>query len=304
MGSKRRIIDLGIGGLLLLLPALILHSSFKAPQHLSRFDEAVLRLTSPLQSVVSWSIEGIGGALHRYVWLVDVDEENGELRAENDALRLELLRSRRQEHQLAELEILAGLRGQTRAETVGARVISSSINRNFRVARLRIDRGTIGDGASAIPVAAGMPVINADGLVGRIHRVYGDFSDVLLVSDTQSSIDVIVARTGGRGVLTGLASEDSYRCKIEYLEQESQVRVGDAIVTSGLGSQFPAGLPVGQIVAISGLKHGLYQEVEVRPAVDFGKIGSLLILLAPPLAADPQPDTMAASGRAEGVRPL
>src|SRR5687767_1241962 len=90
MTLRRRLIDWSLAGLLLILPAMILRSSLKDPEETSKLDEAVLRVSAPLQAAVSWFVDSIGGGWSRYVALVDVEDENRELRAENERLRKEL----------------------------------------------------------------------------------------------------------------------------------------------------------------------------------------------------------------------
>jgi rod shape-determining protein MreC len=276
---RRRILDYGLAAALLALPVLILQVRLKDPGRLSGFDQAVMRISAPLQAGMSWLIEGVGGVWNRYVALVDVEEENRELRAENERLRHQLGAARRAAADAATLEQLVQLRRQTDAETIGARVIASSINPYFRVVRLRLDRG---DGE----VQVGMPVLDERGLVGRVHRVYGRHSDVLLVTDPDSSIDVVIPRTGGRGWVTGMARDDVYRCKIEFLERGKPVQVGDKVVTFGLGA-LPAGIPVGVVSAVHAASYHMYQEVEIEPAVDFASLRRVLVVLSPPPAPDP-----------------
>ncbi len=297
MVLKRKYMDYALAGLLLLLPAMILRSSLKQPEDLGGFDKAVLRISSPLQRAASWIVGGIGGVWSDYVWLVRVEDENDELRAVNLRLRQELGEAQRAADELAALEELVDLKRNTRAETAAAHVIASSINAHFRVNRIRIDRG-------AEQVAEGMPVISAEGLVGRVLHAYGSYSDVLLVSDPQSAIDVIIPSTEGRGVVSGLASDDSYECEIEYLEQGKAVSVGDEVVTSGLGKRFPEGLVVGKIASVDSAEHGLYQKVTVKPAVDFSSLDHVLILLAPPPPADPDREVDRKSRRAYGMEPF
>ncbi len=294
---KRRYVDYAIAGLLLLLPAILLRSSLKSPEELGGFDKAVLRISSPLQAAASWVVGGVGGYWGDYLWLVDVEDENDRLRASNLRLREDLGHASRDAAHLHALEELLDLKRRTQAETAAAHVIASSINSHFRVNRIRIDRGDS-------QVEVGMPVINAEGLVGRVLHSYGVYSDVLLVSDPQSSVDVVVAKTGGRGLLKGLASDDSYICEIAYLEQGKAVSIGDEVVTSGLGKHFAEGLVVGHIVSIDSAEHGLYQKVRVKPAVDFSSLQSVLILTAPPPPSDPDKDKKRKSASAHGMEPF
>jgi rod shape-determining protein MreC len=293
---KRRILDYGLSAILLAIPALILHASLKEPESLNRFDQAVLRVSSPLQAGASWIIEGVGGIWNGYVWLVDVKEENDELRADNRRLREELAKARRRATDTEVIEELVGLRKRTPADTIGGRVVASSANSFFRVSRIRIDRGDS-------EVETGMPVINQDGLIGRIGRVYGEYADVLLTSDPSSSVDVKVQRTGSQGSLHGLGREDSYACEIEMLQRGKEpVQVGDLIVTSGLGD-FPAGIEVGHVEKVTTKDYALFQEVEVTPIADFSNLTHVLVVLAKPPSADPDAAERRPAERAFGVFP-
>jgi rod shape-determining protein MreC len=146
-----------------------------------------------------------------------------------------------------------------------------------------------------------MAVLASAGIVGRVQRVFPPYCDVLLAADPKSSIDVLVARTSGRGVLKGKAGSDRYRTRIEYLERKDEAEVGDLVVTSGLGGAFPRDLPVGKIVRVEKRGFGLYQEAEVEPVVDFGKLRDVLIVVpreaqpAGPVPM-PQPSPQAAKG--------
>lgn len=277
---RRRILDYGLAALCVLIPAIILHAGLRQPSDLNGFDRAVLRVSAPLQAGASWIIEGFGSLWGDYVWLVDVEEENDELRAENTKLQHELAVARRLSTDTEVLEKLVGLKRRTAAETVAARVISSTANSFFRVLRIRLDRGED-------ELRDGLPVIDENGLVGRVHKAFGTYADVLLLSDPQSSIAVVVPRSGAQGVLTGLGSDESYGCRVEYLDREKEVAVGDLVVTSGLGGELPAGIPVGKVSAVTTKEYGRYQEIEVEPAVDYGRLRSVLVLLAPPPPPDP-----------------
>lgn len=299
MTTRRRLIDWVLAGILIIIPALVLRASLSrgAP---SGLDEALLRITAPLQAGVSWIVEGIGGVWSRYVALVDVESENRELREENERLRKELAAMTRRAFDVAALEDLAVVKKRTPADTIGARVIGAPLSPQFRVLRLRIDRGDR-------DVQPGMPVIVGTGPVGRIDKVYGDYADVVLISDPGSKIEVVIPRTGGRGLLIGIGKPDSYACKIEWLERhlkpEGKVQVGDEVVTSGLGASFPPGLVVGKVTKIHG-DDGMFQSVEVEPAVDVSRVRAVMVLLAPPPPADPDAKVKRRSEPAFGGRPL
>lgn len=288
-----------LAGILIIVPALVLRASM-ARGTPSGLDEALLRITAPLQAGVSWIVEGVGAVWSRYVALVDVEAENRELRADNDRLRKELATMTRRAFDVAALEDLAVVKARTPADTLGARVIGAPLSPQFRVLRLRIDRGER-------EVHPGMPVIVGAGPVGRIDKVYGDYADVRLISDPDSKIEVVIPRTGGRGMLIGSGRPDSYACTIEWLERqlrpEGKVQVGDEVVTSGLGASFPPGLVVGKVTEVHG-DTGMFQSVEVEPTVDVSRVRAVMVLLAAPPPADPDAGVKRRSEPAFGGRPL
>jgi rod shape-determining protein MreC len=269
---------------MLLLAVIALRMSARNPGELSALDRGILRVVWPAQSAMSFMARGIAGVAGRYVELTHVRSENEQLARENARLRAELLEMRRLAAESGRYQRLLGLRDLTPAETIAARVISIDASPYFRVARVEIDRG---DGV----VKRGMPVLTPDGVVGRIGRVAGRTSDILLLVDPRSAIDVVVPRTGGRGILRGKAGENGYRCSIEYLARGEPARVGDKVVTSGLGGAFPRDLAVGRISQVLPGAVGLYQEVEVTPDVDFARLSEVLVVVAPPPAPDPEAGT-------------
>lgn len=311
MTLRRRLVDWSLTGVLILLPALVLRASLSRGTP-SALDQALLRITAPLETGVSWVVEGIGGTWSRYIALVDVEAENRELRDDNERLRKDLAAMTRRAYDVAALEDLAVVKKRTPADTLGARVIGAPLSPQFRVLRLKIDRG-------GREVATDMPVITSEGPVGRVDKVYGDYADVVLISDPSSRIDVVIRDpaqpaaqvNGARGLLVGLGRADSYACKIEWLERQgrpspgpdAKVKVGDEVVTSGLGASFPAGLVVGKVGKIIG-DDGMFQSVEVTPTVDVSRVRAVMVLLAPPPPPDPDAKSRRRSEPAFGARPL
>jgi rod shape-determining protein MreC len=279
---------------LVVLALIVLRMSAKSPGELSALDRGILRMVSPAQSAMSFVARGIAGVAGRYVELTHVRGENEQLQRDNARLRTELLEMRRLAEESGRYQRLLGLRDQTPAETIAARVISIDASPYFRVARVEVDRG---DGV----VKRGMPVLTPEGVVGRIGRVSGRTSDIMLLVDPRSAIDVVVPRTGGRGILRGKAGENGYRCSIEYLARGEAARVGDKVVTSGLGGAFPRDLGIGTITKVLPGASGLYQEVEVTPAVDFARLSEVLVVMAPPPAADPDGASRRAPTPARGL---
>jgi rod shape-determining protein MreC len=258
---------------------LVLRQSARAPGEVSTLDRGILTVISPAQAALSSVGRGIRGLTGRYVDLVHVRSENETLRSENSRLRAELFEAKRTAAESLRYQRVLGLRDAVSAETLVARVISIDASPYFRVARIQLDRG---EGM----VKRGMPVLTPEGVVGRVNRVSGDSSDILLSVDPRSAIDVIIPRTGGRGILKGKPGDNGYRASIEYLVHGEQAKEGDLVVSSGLGG-FPRDVPVGKVSRVVKSPAGLYQEVEVIPDVDFARLSEVLVVVAPPPTPDP-----------------
>jgi rod shape-determining protein MreC len=294
VGGSKRWREVLVVAATLFVALFVLRVSARNPGELSMLDRGILRLVSPGQAAMSYVARGITGVAGRYVELKGVRAENESLHRENRQLRAELTEMRRLAEESGRYQRLLGLRDATPAETIAARVIAVDASPHFRVARVEIDRG---EGT----VRRGMPVLTPEGVVGRINRTAGKSSDVLLLVDPRSALDVIAPRTGGRGILKGKSGENGYRCSIEYLARGEPVKEGDAVVTSGVGGAFPRNLAVGHITKIIPGAVGLYQDVEVTPDVDFARLTDVLVVVAPPPTPDPEPASHHTPGRGLAV---
>jgi len=278
-GHRQKVREVVIITAAFVLSLFLLRQSARSPEYLSPLDRGILTLVSPVQSAFATLARSIGHLAGRYVDLVHVRAENEDLRTKNDRLRAELLEAKRGAAESVRFQHLLGLRNAVAAETLVARVIAIDVSPYFRVARIQLDRGES-------LVQRGMPVITPEGVVGRINRTSGETSDIMLSVDPRSAIDVVLPRTGGRGILKGKPGENGYRCAIEYLMQGEQAKEGDLVVTSGLGG-FPRDLPVGKISKIIKNAAGLAQDIEITPDVDFARLSEVLIVVAPAPPVDP-----------------
>jgi len=270
---------------LFLLPVYSLSQSLRYPDRLNAFDRLVLRVSAPLQELLTRPLRGLASLARDYVALVGVRRENLRLREENARLRVAAAQAELLASRLDRAEKLLDLREQLRWRSLSARVVAADASPLFRVTRVRLDRAEPG-------LRPGLPVVAPEGLVGRIRHTYGSYADVLLAVDPESSIDVVVGRTGSRGVLRGLAADNRYRCRLEYLLRSDEVKVGDVVVTSGMGGAVPGGIPVGTLASVRRKEFGLYQEAEVAPVVDFSRLEQVLVLFAP---AESKPPPVARS---------
>lgn len=273
----------------------MVRQSARSPGVLGPIDRTVVALFTPLQRLLVGGARASVGFVQRTFDLARARAETEALRQENQRLQGQLLQARRAADESGRLQRLIGLRDATTEATLAGRVIAIDASPRFRVARITLDRG-------AALVRRGMPVITPAGVVGRIDAVTPGSSSVQLAVDPQSTIDVVIPRTGGRGLLVGKLGENGYRCEVQYLSRGEEPRPGDQVVTSGLGG-FPRDLPVGVVVRVGRKSAGLFQEVEVAPAVDFVRLAEVLVVVAPPTVAEPEPAKERALRASRGLVP-
>lgn len=254
------------------IPFFFLRTTLKDPTRYDEFDRLMLPVVGWLQNAVDRPVRGAAEIWSDYIYLVRVKRENDRLTAENARLRAEVARHQSEYAENHRLRRLLQLRVETPGEVYAAEVIARDTSPEFRVTRLAITS------QDRTRLRSGQPVITPDGLVGQVSRVFGDYADVLLSVDSRSAVDVIVERSSARGIVRGTGERDRYAAKVEYLQRTDDVRVGDAVVTSGLGCRFPRGLLVGRVAAVTRREFGLYQEVEIAPAVNFSRLSEVLVL--------------------------
>jgi rod shape-determining protein MreC len=273
MNYFRRFRDAAISMALLAIPFFVLSANLKDPSDTNVLDRLILQASAPIQYVAMEMADAVSGVVEEYVYLVQVKREHDRLRRELGRLTEENRKLHAQARENQRLKELLQLRERIGSETVSARVIAKQILPSFRVIRVRVDRG------DRERVKRGMPVVSSEGLVGQIQRTWSRYSDVLLTVDERSAVDVTIPRTGARGMLRGTGSSDNYSCRVQYLQRMDEVQVGDHVYTSGLGQRFPASILVGTVSKVERKEFGLYQEVEVTPAVNFSSLDEVLVLM-------------------------
>lgn len=250
-------------GLSLVLAALLAYSlGVRSGAQSNWLDRLSLRLGQPLASATTslrHGVAGIGGAL--------LPGGGSDLDAENRRLRAELAGQTELRQENERLRRLLGFVEETAARTVAARVIAEDASSWFRT--IEIDRG------SADGVREGLPVVNAAGLVGRVVRSTPHAARVLLITDASSAVAVLVQDQRIRGICRGLGGT----LALDFAQVQDAMQVGDGVITSGLGGVFPKGLVVGYVRSVHREQFGLFQTVEIEPAVDFTHLEEVLVLL-------------------------
>lgn len=125
-------------------------------------------------------------------------------------------------------------------------------------------------------VKPGQPVIDAHGVMGQVKEVLPATSVVMLVTDPAHAVPVEIERSGLRTVAYG--SRDGDQLTLPNIPLAADVRVGDHLLTSGLGGRFPPGFPVGEIRSVAPAPTGMFMVAQAKPAADIDRSEDVLLL--------------------------
>jgi rod shape-determining protein MreC len=259
----------------------MLSANARHPGRLDPLGSAFLEVIAPLQRVVA-AVTTRGHELWAgYVALIGVGRENGRLRGR--LLELERAATRRRELELMNqrLKRLLALERRLPTRAVAAEVTGRDASAWFQ--SLTLNKGET-DG-----LRTGMPVLAPEGVVGRISSTSVHAARVLLLTDPNSGVDVLVQRTRVRGIVSGLLEQGA---TLKYVQRAEDVRVGDRVVTSGLDGIFPKGMPVGRVTRVARKNGGLFLHAEVTLAADASRVEEVLVAPASGaelLAGEPAP---------------
>lgn len=195
-------------------------------------------------------------------------EENETLRRERLLMRsrLQRLDSLRAENQ--RLKTLMGVAAAAPGRTMAAELTGIALDPFRR--QVAISKG-LREG-----VYRGQPLIDADGVMGQVIHVGPFSSTVLLITDANHSMPVQLNRNGLRSIAVGVGRNDALL--LEYLPVNADVRVGDLVVSSGLGGRFPGGHPVGEVASITHTPGEPFFNVSVTPAARFEQNREVLLV--------------------------
>jgi len=203
-----------------------------------------------------------------YINLVNVQRENLMLRDEIKELNARVVAGNEAVKSNQRLESLLEMKNTVNAPTLTSMVVGEDVSSWFRT--MIIDRG------STSGIRNGMAVVAADGVVGQIVKVAPSTSRVLLLSDHASGIAATIQRSRARGVVKG---KGDGLCSLEFATREEDVKVGDIVVSSGIGGVFMKGLSIGEVTMVKRGEYGIFQTVTIRPAVNIAHLEEVLVVM-------------------------
>ena len=217
---------------------------------------------APVIDFVSAPIRGVETMAEGIRTVASLRAENVRLQAENDLLQRWRRRAEILESENQQLRSVTGTVSDEIRSLITARAVTApggSFAHTILIA--------IGNESG---IAAGDPVITSNGLVGIVYEVGRAYARVLMISDINARIPVMLASSSWPGLTIGRNGE---YLELAFLPAEARPEVGELVLTSGHGGILPAGLAVGRVDWVDG------EDIRVRPAVEFRNLGYVSVLI-------------------------
>jgi rod shape-determining protein MreC len=221
----------------------------------------------PLQIAAQGTVNWFGGLRENYDTIAGFRAENERLRRRIQSLEVERQKLLEAQATNARLKQLLEFRAALPGKAVTAAIIANSASSWFQSCLL--DKG------SADGVRKGMAVVTPLGVVGQVVAVTPRTAKVLLLTDPNSGIDVLVQRTRARGIVSGSLENGTV---LKYVKRSEDIQEGDRLITSGTDGVFPKGMMVGTVIKVMKQHIGLFQFVEVLPAVQSTRVEEVQIV--------------------------
>jgi rod shape-determining protein MreC len=194
-------------------------------------------------------------------------EESVSLYQTVDTLTKQLLQHQEAQAENRRLKELLEFKQNSPLKLIAARIISKDSSNLSDT--ILIDKG------KKHGIKKDATVISEAGLIGRVISDSSDMSRVMLITDPNSKVSAIVDRSRQTGIVTGTPIGI---CKIIYLPPESDIKIGDKVITSGFSDIFPKGILIGEVIEVAKEKGGLTTQALIKPAADITRIEEVLCI--------------------------
>jgi rod shape-determining protein MreC len=224
-------------------------------------------LSYPLNSINHLVHQSVSAIKKPITMIVVTFGEKEQLKEEVKELQLDLQQLEETRIENKRLKELLGLRSTQPSYVASAQLINKGADHWFKT--MIIDKG------EEYGVQKDMIVIIPGGMAGKIIRVWPSYSEMLLITDSSYSVSVRLQDSRIEGILTGTGGD---YCLLNYVSNDVEVKEGDVLVSSGLDSFTPKGIPIGIVRHVRKTTPELFQYVEVIPFVDTSMIEEVIII--------------------------
>lgn len=234
---------------------------------------------TPVQKAGSWVVSPFRNFLSDVTHLGRTRNQIEKLKADNDALRQELLNRKVADAEINQLKSVLNLAGKGGFKVVSAKVISQGSSTSF-AQTITIDAGTRSG------IRSNMTVISGFGLVGVVKISYANSAVVQLASDPSFRVGARIAGTQQIGILSGQGTRKGV---LQLLDNTEEIKVGDAILARGSnnGRPFVPGVPIGEVTAVDNSAGAITQTADVKYYSNFATLGVVSVVVGAP-STDPR----------------
>ena len=232
-------------------------------------DSVVGVILSPFQNFFTQTIQSVSVGIDHYFFLAGVAREN-------DQLKLEVQRLISEKNKLVErlasqkrLAKLMAYEDDWEKKALVASVIGRDATQWSKV--VVINKGTQNG------IRNHLAVVTDAGVIGQVIHAGSNTSKVLLIVDGRSAVDALFQESRISGVVVGAGENE---CKLKFVPNMADVKVGDHVLSSGLGGIFPKGLIIGKVSQVSRKKQGLFQDITLVASLDLSRLEEVLGLLS------------------------
>jgi len=222
----------------------------------------------PLYSIYNFSIDTAQQVSFYFLERGDLYEQINQIQAENDELNVRLQTLESFENENERLRDLLNVVPREENNFLASTVIDSSMNPFEH--RIVIQSG------SRQGVTIGSTVISAGGVVGQVFSTTDLISQVILITDPDHAIPVILPRTGFRTIAYGIGNENEL--SLPFVTPDQDIVIGDRFVTSGLGNTFIPNFFVGEVIEFSDSQQGPFANLRVLVGFEVNQVNEVLVL--------------------------
>jgi rod shape-determining protein MreC len=224
-------------------------------------------ISGPLLRIIGKPAEFVRYLFNNYIGLIRTNRENADLHNKLDKLQLENQKIHELEQENKRLKTILNLMEQHPKTMIAARVVGEDVKNWFKC--IILDKGK----SSGITIK--MPVVTSRGLVGQVVETDRWVTKVMVINDTNSSVDVYVDGRNTRGILEGTGQT---LLRLKYIRKNDELEIGDKLITSGKDGIYPKGLAIGIVTTVNRNKPGIFADIEVMPFNNFNRLEEVLVL--------------------------
>jgi rod shape-determining protein MreC len=242
--------------------------------------QAVGTVLYPMQMAALLPRDAAIGVSEYFSSLSSLEKQVQELKRQQIAVAQTMQQAQLHQSENNQLRKLLDARERVPGKTMLAEILYDA--RDVFTRKIILDRGT------QQGVALGLPVIDSQGVVGQVTRVFPFTSEVTLLTDKEQAIPVQVLRNGLRSIAYGRGQAGTL--DLRFMAPNADVQVGDILITSGIDGVYPAGLAVARVMQVESNANGAFGRVVCQPLAGIERNTQLLILMSLPEMPPRPPD--------------